>query len=242
MKSTVTETRESRAFVQEMKFVISPETAGDIREWSRANMVADPHAGGAAGDEYRVTSLYLDTDELAVYERQGSYARSKYRVRRYGDSERSFLERKLKTRNRVGKLRSIVAMDEVAMLEEAETPKRWAGHWFHKRVQVRQLRPVCQISYSRMARLAVSESGPIRLTVDQDLRAVPAGRYGFSGYADGLVLSPACRILELKYKLEIPGIFKELMQRFDLRPQASSKYRLAVEALNLKADRLCLTS
>ena len=235
----LTETRESRAFVQEMKFVISPEQADAIREWSRIRLSPDPHAGGAAGDEYRVTSLYLDTDDLAVFERRGSYGRSKYRVRRYGENERIFLERKLKTRNRVGKLRSIAGIDEIAMLERSETPRKWAGHWFHQRVQARLLHPVCQISYSRMARMGLSAGGPIRLTVDQDLRAVPVDRYAFAPVDDGVVLSPDQRILELKYKLEIPGLFKELMQTFDLKPQASSKYRLAVAALDLK---LCLTS
>ena len=235
----LTEMRESRAFVQEMKFLVSPEQADGIREWARVNLSPDPHAGGAAGDEYRVTSLYLDTADLAVFERRGSYGRSKYRVRRYGDSDRIFLERKLKTRNRVGKIRSIVSANEVAMLERLESPKKWAGHWFHQRVQIRELAPVCQISYSRMARMGTSESGPIRLTVDQDLRATPVDRYAFAPVDAGVVLSPDQRILELKYKAEIPGLFKELMQTFDLRPQPSSKYRLAVAALELK---LCLTS
>lgn len=235
----LTEMRESRAFVQEMKFLVSPEQAEGIREWARANLAPDAHAGGAAGDEYRVTSLYLDTEDMAVFERRGSYGRSKYRVRRYGESDLIFLERKLKTRNRVGKIRSIVGAGELALLERAESPKKWAGHWFHQRVQVRGLAPVCQISYSRMARMGVSESGPIRLTVDEDLRATPVQRYAFAAVDAGVVLSPEQRILELKYKAEIPGLFKELMQQFDLRPQPSSKYRLAVAALELK---LCLTS
>jgi hypothetical protein len=55
----------------------------------------------------------------------------------------------------------------------------------------------------------------------------------------GVALSPDQRILGLKYKAEIPGLFKELMHKFDLQPQPSSKYRLAVAALELK---LCLTS
>ena len=238
----LTETRESRAFVQEMKFLISPEQADAIREWSRAKMSPDPFAGGALGDEYRVTSLYLDTDDLAVFERRGSYGRSKYRVRRYGDSERVFLERKLKTRNRVGKLRSITGLNELPLLERVDAPRRWAGHWFHQRVQVRALRPVCQISYSRMARMGVSEGGPIRLTVDQGLRAIRLSDYHFEDMEAGTLLSPDQRILELKYKVEIPGLFKELMQQFSLRPQPSSKYRLAVSALDLKPGVLCLSS
>jgi hypothetical protein len=229
----LTETRESRAFVQEMKFLISPEQADAVRQWARTKLSPDPHAGGAEGDEYQVTSLYLDTDDLAVFERRGSYGRSKYRVRRYGDSDRIYLERKLKTRNRVGKLRSIVGIDEIAALEHAESPRRWAGHWFHQRVGLRGLHPVCQISYSRMARMGVSANGPIRLTVDQDIQATPAGRYAFA-QPGGVVLSPGARILELKYKMEIPGVFKELMQTWNLQPQPSSKYRMAVAALELK--------
>ena len=126
-----TETRESRAFVLEMKFLITPACADEIRAWARGHMLPDPHAGGEGGDSYRVTSLYLDTPDLAVYERRGSYARSKYRVRRYGESGLVFLERKLKTRNRVGKLRSVVPVEEMAWLEGGEAPRGWAGRWFH---------------------------------------------------------------------------------------------------------------
>jgi hypothetical protein len=93
-----------------------------------------------------------------------------------------------------------------------------------------------------MARLGTSDTGPIRLTVDQDLRALPAHFYAFSDPAAGVVLSPDQRILELKYKLEIPGLFKQLLQEFNLRPQPSSKYRLAVAALELKNEAVCLPS
>lgn len=239
---SLTGIRESRAFVQEMKFLVTPDRAAAIREWARRHMAPDPHAGGDTGDEYRVTSLYLDTPELAVYDRRGSYGRSKYRVRRYGASDLIFLERKLKTHNRVGKLRSIVPLDEIPWLEAIDSPKRWAGHWFHRRVQARNLAPVCQISYSRMARLGTSETGPIRLTVDQDLRALPVHSYAFEDPAAGVELSPDHRILELKYKLELPGLFKQLLQEFNLRPQPSSKYRLAVAALELKNEAVCLPS
>ncbi len=237
-----TETRESRAFVLEMKFLISPACADEIRAWARGHMLPDPHAGGEGGDSYRVTSLYLDTPDLAVYERRGSYARSKYRVRRYGDSGLVFLERKLKTRNRVGKLRSVVPVEELAWLQDGEAPRGWAGRWFQDRVRLRNLRPVCQISYRRTARLGVTEGGPIRLTVDEGLVASPADGYRFQALDGATALLPEQRILELKYKREIPGLFKELMQTFNLRPQAASKYRMAVESLGLRQEAMCLSS
>jgi len=80
------------------------------------------------------------------------------------------------------------------------------------------------------------------LTLDQDLRAVQVRGYAFADMGGRVPLLPEQRILELKYKSELPGLFKALMQKFDLRPQASSKYRMAVEALELKKVALCLVS
>lgn len=234
--------RESRDFVREMKFLITPERAADMESWARAHMVPDPHAAGPAGDEYQVTSLYLDTPDFAVYSRRGSHGRSKYRVRRYGESDLLFLERKLKTGDRVGKLRSLIPAETLPLLDHAGSPADWPGHWFHKRVEVRQLRPVCRISYQRMARLAGSPSGPIRLTVDRALSAEPIASYAFHPPVQTTELLPGQCVLELKYRGELPGLFKQLLQEFPLRPQGSSKYRAAVLALELTQGALCLSS
>lgn len=59
--------------------------------------------------------------------------------------------------------------------------------------------------------------------------------------ADGLCFSasegtPVCAhqvILELKYRCATPTLFKCLVEEFALNPQALSKYRLAVSALEL---------
>ena len=40
-------------------------------------------------------------------------------------------------------------------------------------------------------------------------------------------------ILELKYRQSLPGVFKDLVETFKLRPQRSSKYRVAAETLGL---------
>jgi hypothetical protein len=66
--------------------------------------------------------------------------------------------------------------------------------------------------------------------------------YAFVPAEGGTVLTPERRILELKYRLEVPGLFKELMQEFGLSPQPSSKYRMAVEGLELRKEVLCLSS
>ena len=96
-----TDVTESRKYAREIKFLIDPARAAEIRDWACAQLNPDPYA--ASGDTYRTTTLYFDTPEFAVYQRRGSYGRSKYRVRRYGASDDVFLERKLRTNALVSK-------------------------------------------------------------------------------------------------------------------------------------------
>jgi hypothetical protein len=223
------DSRITRYHAAEVKFVVTPDVADRIRAWSRARLAPDPFGVGIAGDEYRITSLYFDTEELDVYTRRGSYARGKYRARRYGTDDGLFLERKLRTSTLLSKRRTRVALDHLKALD-ANPLVDGPGRWFHKRLIVRGLRPTCQISYRRTARQSPTPYGPMRLTVDDDLRAqrvsdlVLASRLG-EPFSDRRL------IVELKYRVELPALFKELIETFTLMPQPISKYRLAMDAL-----------
>ena len=76
----------------ELKFIVTSDTAANIREWARAELAPDPHAAEPGGDGYRTTSLYFDTDEFDTYFGRRSYARAKYRIRRYNSSPFVFLK------------------------------------------------------------------------------------------------------------------------------------------------------
>jgi uncharacterized protein YifE (UPF0438 family) len=230
--SPSTDTRENREFASEIKFLISPEVAVQIHSWARAHLSPDPYAGGKGGDGYQITSLYFDTPQFDVFHRRGSFGRSKYRIRRYGQSQVAFLERKLKTRGLLTKRRAVVRLEELERLAETEAERGWAGYWFHRRVLARDLSPVCQISYCRSARVAMTELGPIRLTLDENLRAIPAAGLWFSDSEGELILKDQI-ILELKFRYAMPAPFKYLVEEFALSPQAFSKYRQAATALSL---------
>ncbi len=234
MMSPATELRENREFASEIKFLVSPSLADQIRDWARGRLAPDPNAAGEAGDAYPVASLYFDTGQFDVFHRKGSFARSKYRVRRYGQSAITFLERKLKTRGLLTKRRSIVKLDELERLANANLERGWAGYWFHRRLLARGLEPLCQISYHRTARIAMTQYGPIRLTLDEHLRALPAAGLWFSEQK-GTCLLENQNILELKYRCEMPILFKYLVEEFALNPQPISKYRLGAAALGLVA-------
>ncbi len=224
--------RENREFASELKFLVSPALADQIRGWARAHLAPDPYADCESGDGYRITSLYFDTERFDVFHRRGSYGRSKLRIRRYGQGEVVFLERKLKTRGLLTKRRSIVKLDQLERLTELEACQDWAGYWFQRRLLARELNPVCQISYSRTARVAMTDYGPIRLTLDANLRALPSAGMSFREQEATPILNDQI-ILELKFRYGMPALFKYFVEEFALTPGAFSKYRLAAAALEL---------
>src|SRR3954471_17584026 len=112
--ASVTEKRDG---AYEIKFLVPTATADAALAWARQHLAPDPHAqSGTDGDGYRVNSLYFDTQGLDVYRRNGSYGKSKYRVRRYGDESAIFLERKLKSGGLVSKKRTRIPDQELARL------------------------------------------------------------------------------------------------------------------------------
>ena len=230
--------RENRELACELKFLITPDVAAGVRDWARHKLLPDPYGNGNAHDEYKITSLYFETELFDVYNRKGSFGRSKYRIRRYGGEETVYLERKLKTNGLVAKRRSPSVTREIRRLSEMQPDPKWLGSWYHKRVLLRGLKPICQISYERTARVASTPSGPVRLTLDENLRAIPAREYVFQPDSDCLRVAPANVVMEMKFRGDTPVIFKELIEKFALNPKKMSKYRLAAVALGLVPENV----
>lgn len=230
--------RENRELACELKFLITPEIAAGVREWARHKLLPDPYGNGNAHDEYKITSLYFETELFDVYNRKGSFGRSKYRIRRYGGEDVVYLERKLKTNGLVAKRRSPSVTREIRRLSEMQPDPKWLGSWYHKRVLLRGLRPICQISYERTARVASTPTGPVRLTLDENLRALPAREYVFLPEGNCLKVAPQNVVMEMKFRGNTPVIFKELIEQFALSPKKMSKYRLAAVALGLVPENV----
>ena len=219
-------------FRSELKFLVDAWTVAALQPRIRAEMSPDPHAIERGGDDYQTTTLYFDTDDFDLYFRRGSNARAKFRVRRYNDAQNIFLERKARiNHNRLYKRRSDVSLSDLVRLYDH--PGSWPGNWFARRLQVRQLRPVCQVSYRRMARVAVVETESIRLTIDHNLRASAINTTAFRNDAGIELLAPGHALLELKYGAQLPPLFTRIIEEFQLEPRAISKYRLAVKMLGL---------
>jgi len=227
----------SPGFTSEVKFVVDRSLGVAIGDWARQHLAADPHGSGPFADEYRVTSLYLDTEARDVFHRRASYGRSKYRLRRYLVEPTVYLERKLRTAARLAKRRSAIDLATLPLLGVEHALNGDGTAWFRRRVAIRQLQPVCQVSYLRMARAGDTPDGPARLTLDHTLAAVTTGTFSFDATPAVALLEDAM-ILELKFRGRVPAVFKRLVETFALRPGRASKYRIAAGALGLvEGDR-----
>jgi hypothetical protein len=229
------ESRENRAFAHEVKFLIPAGRAADVRAWARKRLDPDPNAAGAAGDTYRITSLYFDTSAFSVFHREGSHGRAKYRIRRYESAVTVFLERKLRANGIVTKRRTLVALEDLHELQKSDP--QWRGNWFRRRVAARGMSPACQISYQRTALVTESDTGLVRLTVDDGLCASRVTDAVFAPLTGGNPLLDSQSILEMKFRMAMPVMFKEMVELFRLTAQPVSKYRLAIPALGLAEER-----
>jgi hypothetical protein len=146
-----------------------------------------------------------------------------------------FLERKFRTDRVLIKRRTTVPVGDFERLDAPEPDPAWPGYWFHRRLRVRGLRPLVQVCYNRTARLGMSSTGKFRMTVDFDLRVLPLPDRAFIPGV-GLPLMEGLNIVELKYCIALPAVFKQLVERFALKAQPVSKYRAGLALLGLSPE------
>ena len=79
----------------------------------------------------------------------------------------------------------------------------------------------------------ISNTGPVRLTLEEQIKVTPLDTIGFRNGEASTSLLQGQTIVELKYRVEVPPVFKLLIQEFALAPAKMSKYRLAAGELGL---------
>ena len=207
----------------EQKFLVTPEIAARVSAWARAGLRPDPH-GDPAGGDYFVTTLYLDTPDFAVFHRAPELHGAKYRIRRYGAEAVAWLEKKVRTGDRVQKRRVRVELPEIARLG--------APRWFDEEVADLGLAPTCAVAYRRTAFLGSGDHGPFRLTLDHALEGTARRAWDLAAAGDPRhALVPDRVVVELKFRDALPHLFKQLLAEVGLEPSGFSKYRrLAVAA------------
>jgi hypothetical protein len=216
----------------EVKFLLTEAQASEVERRLRPCLVLDPYADPALGGAYHVTSVYFDTVAFDVYRRSVGHRRRKFRVRRYGASTSVFLEQKTKAGQQVRKRRTAVPVVELPSLTESDL-NGWPGAWFATKLAARGLRPVCRVSYQRLALIGTSSEGPIRLTFDRAANGQSANGPSPEPVVDGKPLLQDEVIAEFKFLGSMPLVFKGVIEELKLSPLRVSKYRRCVEAAGL---------
>ena len=247
----------------ELKCVLSEQTASRLVEFLGDSLQVDPFASSSPHGQYRITTLSTDTSELSCFHRVAGYARRKYRVRRYGNEEIVYLERKTRRGSRVQKIRSVIPGSELARLGQAvgsdgedipqlancfcepsdsvksESPCEWAGAAYQSQLERRALKPACLMTYERQAWFGQSENGAVRFTLDHNLQGQLTSNWTLDVSESTMltnIISDDEVICEFKFRDSLPQIFKAAIQEFSLDPGGFSKYRNCMSVL-MKLDR-----
>jgi hypothetical protein len=237
----------------EAKYLVPPSLVPAIREFIAPFCEPDEHAPGTL-PEYTITTLQLDTPDLALYyaKEYEALARFKLRIRTYGLDRRVpvFVEIKRKIKGVIVKSRATIPGEHWGP-DLITHPGRWVPFRSQREAMnylnfvrlVRELgaRPVVLIRYDREAYLGRNDRYA-RLTFDRRLRYCPTRgwnlwtdeRYFYkldSSMVFGRAYSPV--ILELKTFSDAPQWMVELTERFDLQRIGFSKYFAAMRVESL---------
>ena len=209
---------------------MSDHRAEAIRRWAQAWVEPDPHAADLPGHAYIVSSVYLDSVNLALYREtlEGNCDREKLRVRSYpsvklGKDVPVFLEVKRRRNRVVEKVRASVdsAFAKALLSGEEVTVRQPDVAEFVAIKQRRGLGPVVRVDYNRQAYVGAFGDGA-RLTLDRALRgSLPSDLWVRGG---GWLVEDRSVILELKFNGALPGWMQQLVRRFDLDRRSYSKY------------------
>ena len=152
------------------------------------------------------------------------------------ENKKNFVERVFQKGVVVRKRRVGVDDADLALRLTSMDGADWEGGWFRDRLDQQCLRPVCQVTYQRFARMKATDEGTVRLTIDSRLTGrlahewqVPSSPLDEASQPGGIPLLKDQRILELKFRGAMPVQFRRLIEEQQLQVTSFSKYRTSVE-------------
>ncbi|MBM3824289.1 MAG: polyphosphate polymerase domain-containing protein [Verrucomicrobia bacterium] len=223
----------------ELKYIIPEAKALAIREFVRCYLDLDEYGVGKPNFSYPVHSLYLDSDQLALYQTtiNGDKNRFKLRLRYYTDAEDApvFFEIKKRTNNTISKERGAVKRSAVAMILRGHIPdaahllskspkalvaiQRFCQHTLDLRAT-----PKAHIAYLREAWLPAHDNS-VRVTLDREVRCEAEPTFNLSTTMIKPVLVFGNEVvLELKFTNRFPDWFRDLVRVFGLMQCGAAKY------------------
>jgi len=230
----------------EYKFLVRKEYLNELREALLPFLFFDEYAEKEIAKEYTCRSIYYDTSRMDDYydKLAGIKIRKKLRIRGYNkqnDESVVFLEIKRKYENYISKNRALLLYSNLdSILADQDFEKYLlkkknfmdaqqdasAFFYFYK---LKNYSPLVLVTYDREAFYSKHDS-TLRITFDKNLRSLPLPHT--SNLYEDLRLKPAMTrnfILEIKFFGGFPQWLQRILQRFELKREAISKYLICVD-------------
>ena len=223
----------------ELKYLVHAKQAAALLDDLEPYVKRDKNAG--ADGYYKITSLYLDSPELAAYweKLDGEKYRRKVRVRTYGaGAADAFIEIKQRLNLGVAKRRTKLPVAAAeSTLRALCTGRHEPGDAVLDEVYVlaktERLRPTVIVSYNRAAFFDAWRRD-LRITFDRNLKYRV---HDLSLQGDPTrgrwFLPPDWYVLEVKFDRILPSWLCTALNRHDLKLERISKYCRAIEAAGL---------
>ena len=220
----------------ENKYIIDLYSAELLKRQLKSLMKMDEHS---ISDDvsYEIRSLYYDDDNDTAYfdKINGIEFRRKYRLRMYNNDFHTIkLECKFKDENMTKKEYCEISSKNAKLLVKEEYDRIHIYNDFYKKfindVKYMGLKPRVIVDYSRLA--LCYPASDVRITFDSKLKSSNA----ISSYFDDSILRTDCFdenqvVLEVKYNDFLPDIIQTILNQYNLRSIAISKFSTCVDYL-----------
>ncbi len=223
----------------ELKYIIKEDVARAVRDFVSGYLEIDEYGATLPDFSYPVHSLYLDSDDLHLYQTtiNGDKNRFKLRLRYYDNRAEApiFFEIKRRMNNIIAKQRGGVRRDAVDWLLAGHLPEpahlvsrdprqQMALQNFCKLAQDICAIPKAHIAYLREAWISPRDNS-VRVTLDRAVQCEPASLAHLSTrMANPVTVFGTEVILELKFTDRFPDWFKHLVRVFGLMQCGAAKY------------------
>jgi len=222
----------------EYKYMIPLKLVEPIRDFLASYLEMDYHSARFPDFAYPIHSLYLDSEDMYLYQTtvNGDRNRYKLRVRYYEQNGSSplFFEVKKRRDSVIQKHRAMVCRSSLHELlngrppEEEDLYEREESQWnalsyFCKLMRGLNARPKTHVGYRREAWKMADNS--VRVTLDRDIRTAPDSEAILNTNMEGL--TPVFGngiVLEIKFTDRFPLWLNQMVCSFNLRQGSAAKY------------------
>ena len=223
----------------ELKYIIKEDVARAVRDFVSGYLEIDEYGATQPNFSYPVHSLYLDSDQLTLYQStiNGDKNRYKLRLRFYDNRSEApvYFEIKRRMDSTISKQRGAVRRDAVDWLIAGHLPE--PAHLVSR--DPRQLvalqrfcqlmhdihaKPKAHVAYFREAWISRNDNS-IRVTLDREIKCQPDPTTRLATRMDNPVIVFGNEVvLELKFTNRFPDWFRQLVRVFGLIQCGAAKY------------------